>query len=125
MPSCSSRNSRWRQDQVHPDTAPSRERAGFEREKRRITGERPAVAVWTAAQTAQFLHRIAEHRLYAAYHLIALRGLRRGEAAGLRWCDLDLEGETAVICQQLQQAAWCPAPGGAAANRHPAAVVAP
>jgi hypothetical protein len=26
----------------------------------------------------------------AAYHLIALRGLRRGEAAGLRWCDIDL-----------------------------------
>jgi integrase len=67
------------------------------------TGERPAVAVWTAAQTAQFLHAIAGHRLYAAYHLIALRGLRRGEAAGLRWCDVDLDGKTAVISQQLQQ----------------------
>jgi integrase len=41
--------------------------------------------------------------LYAAYHLIALRGLRRGEAAGLRWCDVDLDGKTAVISQQLQQ----------------------
>jgi integrase len=61
------------------------------------------VAVWTAAQTAQFLNGIQGHRLYAAYHLIALRGLRRGEAAGLRWCDLDLDGKTAVICQQLQQ----------------------
>ena len=69
----------------------------------RRTGERPAVAVWTAAQTAQFLRSIEEHRLYAAYHLIAPRGLRRGEAAGLRWCDLDLDGKTAVICQQLQQ----------------------
>jgi integrase len=67
------------------------------------TGERPAVAVWTAAQTAQFLHAIAGHRLYAAYHLIALRGLRRGEAAGLRWCDVDLDGKAAVISQQLQQ----------------------
>jgi integrase len=65
------------------------------------TGERPAVAVWTAAQTAQFLHAIAGHRLYAAYHLIALRGLRRGEAAGLRWCDVDLDGKVAVISQQL------------------------
>ncbi|MFI0447479.1 hypothetical protein [Actinomadura sp. 6N118] len=46
------------------------------------TGERPVVAVWTAAQTAEFLHAIREHRLYAAFHLIALRGLRRGEAAG-------------------------------------------
>jgi integrase len=69
----------------------------------RRTGERPVVAVWTAAQTAQFLNSISEHRLYAAYHLIALRGLRRGEAAGLRWCDLDLDGKTAMICQQLQQ----------------------
>lgn len=72
-------------------------------EQWRRTGERPAVAVWTAQQTAQFLVSIEEHRLYAAYHLIALRGLRRGEAAGLRWCDVDLDGRTAVISQQLQQ----------------------
>ena len=43
------------------------------------------MAVWTARQTAEFLRSIEGHRLYAAYHLIALRGLRRGEAAGLRW----------------------------------------
>jgi integrase len=67
------------------------------------TGERPAVTVWTAAQTATFLRSIQDHRMYACYHLIALRGLRRGEAAGLRWCDVDLEGKTAVISQQLQQ----------------------
>jgi integrase len=59
--------------------------------------------VWTAQQTAQFLRSIEDHRLYAAYHLIALRGLRRGEAAGLRWCDIGLDGKTAVISQQLQQ----------------------
>jgi integrase len=57
------------------------------------------VAVWTA----EFLHAIAGHRLYAVYHLIALRGLRRGEAAGLRWCDIDLDEGVALICQQLQQ----------------------
>jgi hypothetical protein len=51
----------------------------------RLTGERPEVAVWTAAQTARFLTASASHRLYAIYHLIALRGLRRVEAAGLRW----------------------------------------
>jgi integrase len=69
----------------------------------RATGERPEVAVWTAAQTARFLTASASHRLYALYHLIALRGLRRGEAAGLRWCDIDLDARTAVISQQLQQ----------------------
>jgi integrase len=67
------------------------------------TGVRPVVAIWTAAQTAQFLHSITGHRLYAAYHLIALRGLRRGEAAGLRWCDLDLDSRVAVINSQSQQ----------------------
>jgi hypothetical protein len=30
-----------------------------------------------AAQTAQFLHSITDHRSYAAYHLIAFRRLRR------------------------------------------------
>ncbi|GAA4640770.1 tyrosine-type recombinase/integrase [Actinoallomurus vinaceus] len=68
----------------------------------RWTGEHPVVAIWTAAQTAQFLHYITDHRLYAAYHLIALRGLRRGEAAGLRWCDLDLQAGIAVINSQSQ-----------------------
>jgi integrase len=63
----------------------------------------PAVPVWTAAQTGQFLHAIGHHRLYAVYHLIALRGLRRGGAAGLRWCDLDLDAGVAAINQQLQQ----------------------
>jgi len=67
------------------------------------TGIRPPVAVWTPAQTAQFLNAIRGHRLYAAYHLIALRGLRRGEAAGLRWCDIDLDAATAIISSQLQQ----------------------
>ncbi|MCO5974142.1 N-terminal phage integrase SAM-like domain-containing protein [Actinoallomurus soli] len=60
------------------------------------TGIRPAVAIWTAAQTARFLHHIADHRLYAAYHLIALRRLRRGKAAGLRWCDLGAATATAI-----------------------------
>jgi integrase len=67
------------------------------------TGIRAPVAVWTPAQTARFLNAIRGHRLYAAYHLIALRGLRRGEAAGLRWCDIDLDGATAIISCQLQQ----------------------
>ena len=59
------------------------------------TGIRPPVAVWMPAQTAWFLNSIRGDRLYAAYHLIALRGLRRGEAAGLRWCDVDLDGASA------------------------------
>lgn len=65
-------------------------------------GLRPAVAVWTAPQTARFLDYAYAHRLYAAFHLIALRGLRRGEAAGLRWCDIDLDKGLALITWQNQ-----------------------
>ena len=45
---------------------------------------------------------ISDHWLYAAFHLIALRGLRRGEAAGLRWCDIDLDHKIAYISWQIQ-----------------------
>jgi integrase len=66
-------------------------------------GWRPAVGVWTAQQTAQFLRLVRGHRLYALFHLVALRGLRRGEAAGLRWTDLDLDAGTLMVTGQLQQ----------------------
>jgi integrase len=59
--------------------------------------------VWTAAQTAEFLRQVRGHRLYALFHLVALRGLRRGEAAGLRWSDLDLDAGTLTVTGQLQQ----------------------
>ncbi|WP_158702290.1 hypothetical protein [Kitasatospora sp. MMS16-BH015] len=35
----------------------------------RLTGHRPAVAVWTPVQTARFLHLIRDHRLHALYRL--------------------------------------------------------
>jgi integrase len=63
----------------------------------------PVVGVWTASQTAQFLHHVRGHRLYALFHLVALRGLRRGEAARLRWSDLDLDAATLTVSGQLQQ----------------------
>jgi integrase len=37
------------------------------------------------------------------FHLVALRGLRRGEVAGLRWSDLDLDAWTLTVSEQLQQ----------------------
>jgi integrase len=71
----------------------------------RRTGERPVVAVWTPAQLAQFLSAIVGHPMFAAYHLIAMRGLRRGEACGLTWDDLDLDEGVAYLSRQLQQGA--------------------
>ena len=48
----------------------------------REAGERPAVAVWTAEQTARFLAVIRGEPLYPCYQLMAVSGLRRGEAPG-------------------------------------------
>jgi integrase len=62
-------------------------------------GQRPIVAAWTAQQLAAFLATVASDRLHPMWWLIALRGLR-GEAAGLRWCDLDLNAGTITIAQQ-------------------------
>ncbi|MFF4678866.1 tyrosine-type recombinase/integrase [Amycolatopsis sp. NPDC001319] len=66
------------------------------------TGERPPVAVWTAHQTAMFLSYARSHPLYEMYLAVALLGLRRGEAAGLRWCDLDLDIGTVQVSHQVQ-----------------------
>jgi integrase len=34
---------------------------------------------------------------------MAVSGLRRGEAAGLRWCDIDFAGTTLTVSRQLQE----------------------
>jgi integrase len=67
----------------------------------RERGERSAVAVWTVQQLVAFFRFVADDRLYAMWWLIALPpGLRRGEAAGLRWTDVDLDHRVIVIAQQ-------------------------
>lgn len=64
------------------------------------TGQRPLVAVWTLAQLRQFLDQVRDDRLFALWWLFSLRGLRRGEAAGLRWVDVSLEDRALKIAQQ-------------------------
>lgn len=70
------------------------------------TGIRPAVAVWTAKQTGQFLDAASGGRLYPLFHVIAYRGLRRGEAVGLRWEDVDLDRAQMRTRQQVIQLGW-------------------
>ncbi|GAA4952389.1 tyrosine-type recombinase/integrase [Yinghuangia aomiensis] len=73
----------------------------------RATGERPSpVMVWTPEQTGQFLDFVAEDRLYALWHLIAFRGLRRGEACGIRKGDLDMDARTLSVAKQLIVDGW-------------------
>ncbi len=56
---------------------------------------------WTPAELKTFLDLIRGHRLEAALHLLAMTGARRGEAAGLRWVDTDLENARITIRQTL------------------------
>ncbi|MGV9385042.1 tyrosine-type recombinase/integrase [Nonomuraea sp. NPDC003707] len=67
----------------------------------RATGQRPAVAVWTTEQLTAFLDYVREDVLYSLWWLAALRGLRRGELAGLRWVDISLETRELTVVQQL------------------------
>ncbi|WP_344907920.1 site-specific integrase [Actinomadura meridiana] len=55
------------------------------------------VMVWTPEQTGTFLDHAADHPLYPLLHLMAFRGLRRGEACGLAWPDLDLAGTSLAV----------------------------
>src|SRR6266568_1532833 len=70
------------------------------------TGTRPGMAIWTPAQLAAFLKAVRGDRLHALWWLTALRGLRRGEAAALRWVDLDLEAREASIVRARTSAGY-------------------
>ena len=52
---------------------------------------RPTLTVWTPEQAAAFAAGVAGDRLEACWLVALSCGLRRGELAGLRWSDLDLE----------------------------------
>jgi integrase len=62
---------------------------------------RAELRTWTAGQLRCFLEGVRSDRLYAAWQLGALTGMRRGEVLGLRWADLDLEGGWLSVRQTL------------------------
>jgi len=71
------------------------------------TGEKPSpVMVWTPEHTGLFLDHVTEDRLYALFHLIAFRGLRRGEACGQRWTDTRLDAGLITVAKQLVVNGW-------------------
>jgi integrase len=69
--------------------------------------DRPSkVMVWTPAQTGAFLEQATKHRLYAAFHLIAFTGLRRGEACGAEWANLDEAARQLAVRINRVQLGW-------------------
>ena len=58
---------------------------------------------WTLDETIQFLKAAQSDPFYAAFTLLALYGLRRGEVIGIRWRDVDFEQGVLHIKQQIQR----------------------
>ena len=54
-------------------------------------GMTPEMRVWSPEQLRAFLAHVRTDELYAAWVLFATTGMRRGEVAGLRWTDVDLD----------------------------------
>lgn len=63
----------------------------------------PELQTWPAPVLADFLDRSRESddRYFAAWHFLASTGMRRGEALGLRWSDVDLDAGRASIVQTV------------------------
>ncbi|MEO8696043.1 MAG: site-specific integrase [Acidimicrobiales bacterium] len=61
------------------------------------------MSTWTADALRDFLERTSKSgdRYHALWVLLATTGMRRGEALGLRWRDLELETGTAAVVQTV------------------------
>ncbi|GIJ42878.1 hypothetical protein Vwe01_62030 [Micromonospora andamanensis] len=60
---------------------------------------------WSSDEARRFLEsaRADADPLYAAYALVLVTGLRKGEALGLPWADVDLDAGELTIGRQLQR----------------------
>ena len=95
---------RWRAAQERLDES---DPGAPEREQLELAAQAPSpVMVWTPSQLGEFLDAAEADRLYSLWHLIAHRGLRRGEAAGVEWSDIDLAAGTLTVRRQLVQVGW-------------------
>jgi integrase len=74
------------------------------RENREATGR-----MLTPPEARRLLEVVTEDRLEAFYLVLLTAGLRRGEALGLRWADLELDGTNGPTLNVRQQLQW---PGG-------------
>ena len=89
---------RWGRLTVNPVAAADPPRASAEHAER--------LPVWSAEHLGGFLAHVADDRLFALWRLLAMTGMRRGEALGLAWEDLDMEAGRLTI-----RRAWIPVNG--------------
>lgn len=67
------------------------------------TGSIRKVKAWSEEEAARFLATASKDRLYALWAVALAIGLRRGEALGLRWADVDLTRGRVQIAQSLSR----------------------
>jgi integrase len=77
-----------------------------------VSARHKQIDTYTEQEVKRILAGIAGERLAHAWEL-ALSGLRRGEIAGLRWCDVDLEDKTLSVANNRVDA------GGTAVENDP------
>jgi integrase len=65
---------------------------------KQVRAAAPELHPWTAAQLAAFLAWSKDNSdLHAAWHVLAMTGMRRGELLALRWKDVDLDAGTVTV----------------------------
>ncbi len=67
------------------------------------SAERAEIHPLTPEQVAAFLESVHGDRLEALYVTAFTTGLRQSELLGLRWSDLDLDGQTLTVAKSLQR----------------------
>ena len=67
------------------------------------TGSILKVTPWSADEARKFLETARHDRLYALWAVALAIGLRRGEALGLRWVDVDLVNRWVVVTKALSR----------------------
>jgi integrase len=67
----------------------------------RSSAQHTELPVWSEEQLHAFLGSVQEQRLYPLWRFLAMTGCRRGEALGLTWPDLDIEGGRVAIRRAL------------------------
>jgi integrase len=69
-----------------------------------LPGWEPAIITpWSSAEAIAFLQAATGDQLAAAFFLLVLYGMRRGEVLGLRWQDRDFDAKLIRIRQQVQR----------------------
>ncbi len=68
---------------------------------REATEAAPPMVTWSGPQLARFLEATADDRYGPAFYFLATTGMRRGEALGLTWADVDLDAARISIRRAL------------------------